>query len=227
MHLASLNLLAALALSIYFVALRHAYRLAPATFVYPLARSSPLLIAVWTWLLWGTTPNTLAAWGIGLSITGLCLLALTGSAQPHTVKALPWVALAALCTSIYSICDKLAVQKLVTFPATLAYVSLSYFMAFLVMSALNWQETRQWQPACRPHAILVLLGGLCIGTSYALVIQVMQLLDTATAVTFSNAGIVLVSMISIFVLKEREQWLKRLTAASLISTGLIVLSASL
>ena len=98
-----LNSLAAIALSVYFVALRHAYRFAPAAFVYPLARSSPLLIVIWTWLLWGQLPNWLASVGIGLSLFGLWLLAMTSSKQTKTAQVLPWVGLAAMCTSIYSL----------------------------------------------------------------------------------------------------------------------------
>lgn len=222
-----LNALAALALSAYFIALRHAYRLAPAAFVYPLARSSPLLIVLWTYLLWGKMPNLLASLGIGLSVVGLWVLALTSSRKTTTFKALPWVGLAAFCTSIYSLCDKIVAQELDSFAAILAYVSVSYLAAFIMMSVLNWRETQTWYPCCRPQASLILLGGLCIGSSYALIIQVMKQLEAATAVTFSNAGIVLVSIISIFVLKEKEQWLKRLIAASLISSGLIVLGLSL
>lgn len=222
-----LNSLAAIALSVYFVALRHAYRFAPAAFVYPLARSSPLLIVIWTWLLWGQLPNWLASVGIGLSLFGLWLLAMTSSKQTKTAQVLPWVGLAAMCTSIYSLCDKILIQQLPSFAAILGYVSLSYLMAFMVMSILNWRETTHWLPDCRPNVWLILIGGLCIGSSYALIIQVMNQLDAATAVTFSNAGIVIVSIISIFVLKEQEQWPKRLAAASLISMGLIVLGSSL
>lgn len=221
-----LNSLAALALSAYFVALRYAYHFASAAFVYPLARSSPLLIVIWTWLLWNQLPNWLASVGIGLSLVGLWLLAITGLKQAQTAQALPWVALAALCTSIYSLCDKLLIQQLPSFAAILGYVSLSYLVAFIVMSALNWHETKQWIPCCRPNTWLIFIGGLCIGSSYALIIQVMNQLDAAIAVTFSNAGIVVVSIISIFVLKEQEQWPKRLAAASLISMGLVVLGSS-
>ncbi|TXH71595.1 MAG: EamA family transporter [Thiothrix sp.] len=221
------NILAAIALSAYFVALRHAYRFAPAAFVYPLARSSPLLIVIWTWLWWDQLPSQLASLGIGLSLIGLWLLAMTSSKQSSSAQALAWVALAAFCTSIYSLCDKLLIQHLPSFTAILGYVSLSYLLAFLLMSALNWHETKHWIPRSRPNVWLIVLGGLCIGNSYALIIQVMNQLDAATAVSFSNAGIVIVSIISIFVLKEQEQWLMRLVAASLISLGLVILGSSL
>src|SRR3990172_350994 len=51
--LAMLLVISALANSLYFLVFGAAYRHAPVALVYPIARSSPLLIALWSSLLFG------------------------------------------------------------------------------------------------------------------------------------------------------------------------------
>src|SRR3989344_462545 len=51
--LVGLLVISALANSLYFLVLGAAYRRAPVAVVYPIARSSPLLIAVWSSLFFG------------------------------------------------------------------------------------------------------------------------------------------------------------------------------
>ena len=66
--------LTALANTLYFLALRRAYHFAPVALVYPVARSSPLLIALWSlWLF----DERLGMWGwlgMSVSIAGLWLI---------------------------------------------------------------------------------------------------------------------------------------------------------
>lgn len=213
--------------SLYFIGLRHAYAKAPAAFVYPLARSSPLLIVLWTWLLFGEAPGLQAFVGISISVLGLWLLASTGNRQGGTGKALPWIALAAFCTSVYSICDKVAITDLPTIPAVFGYVSLGYTASFLLLTAFNKREFGTLVPPCRPPWRYLLPGGLCIGTSYVLVIYVMQYLPAAYVVAFTNTGIVLASVLSVVLLGERERWRQRLLAAAVIGAGLLVLGLGL
>lgn len=208
--------------SLYFMGLRHAYAQAPATYVYPLARSSPLLIVLWAWLLFDEIPGVQALLGIVISVAGLWWLASSGR-HGNARAALPWIALAAFCTSIYSLSDKVAIGYLPSLPAVLGYVSSGYCASFVLLSVLNFRQHGSVIPLCRPPWRYVVPGGLFIGTAYALVIHVMQYLPAAYVVAFTNAGIVLASLFSIFVMREREYWQQRLTGALIISLGLLVL----
>lgn len=100
-------LISASANVVYFMGLRRAYEHAPVAFVYPLVRSSPVLIALWSMLFLGETLGAFAWSGILLSVVGLVVLArMGGSAQDG--RALPWAMLAMFATSIYSLTDRAA-----------------------------------------------------------------------------------------------------------------------
>ena len=173
----------------YFVSLRRAYHYAPVAVVYPLARSSPVLIALWSMWFFGESLPFQAWLAILVSIVGLWLLALSARGG-DTVHAIPWALTAAVFTSVYSLSDKVAVEYLPTFPALLGFVTLGYSGAFIALSLQNKRDNKRVIPLKRPAMKYLLPGGLFIGTAYALVIQAMQYLPAAYVVSFTNAGIV-------------------------------------
>ena len=77
-----------------------------------------------------------------------------------------------------------------------------------------------------PPVIRWLPAGLCIGNAYGLVIYAMQYLSAAYAVAFTNAGIVLAGLLSIFAFNERERAGTRLVAIGVIACGLAMLALS-
>jgi uncharacterized membrane protein len=68
-----------------------------------------------------------------------------------------------------------------------------------------------------------LIGGLFIGTAYALVVRAMNELPAAHVVSFTNGGIVLAVLLSILLFGEREHWRYRLIGVLVISSGLVLL----
>lgn len=209
----------ALALTIYFISLRVAYRHAPVALAYPIARSSPLFIALGSWLVFDEQFNRLGLLGIGVSTLGLMLLGRTawrGDARAALAPAL----LAALGTTLYSLSDKVAVGHLPSLPSQLGYVSLGYLGAWVGLSTLLRRETGRWLPARRPSKGTLLLGALTIGTAYALVIHAMASLSAAYTVALSNGGIVIAALLSIFWFKEREHHWARLFWAAVLAVGL-------
>ncbi|MEW8434579.1 MAG: EamA family transporter [Candidatus Thiodiazotropha sp.] len=206
----------------YFIALRRAYHFAPVALVYPLARSSPILILFWSWLFFS---QPLSAWelaAISISVVGLWILA-ASSRHGDTRHALPWTVLAALSTSVYSLSDKVAVEYLPGFAEQLGFISIGYATSFLGLTLLQRAETRRWLPQARPSLAYILIGGLFIGTAYALVVRAMGQLPAAHVVSFTNGGIVLAVLLSILVFAEREHWRQRLVGALVVSAGLVLL----
>ena len=214
-----------LANSAYFVSLRRAYHYAPVALVYPLARSSPLLIALWSMWLFDETMLFQAWVAIIISIVGMWLLALSARGG-DTVHAIPWALAAALFTSVYSLSDKVAVEYLPTFPALLGFVSMGYLGSFIALSLQNKHEKGRVIPIKRPAMKYLLPGGLFIGTAYALVIQAMQYLPAAYVVSFTNMGIVIANVLAITLLKERDMWQWRLMTTVIVSSGLVMLGMS-
>jgi phosphonate utilization associated putative membrane protein len=211
-----------LANTIYFIALRRAYHHAPVALVYPLARSSPILIALWSWLIFSQTFSLWEGLAIGASVVGLWILA-ASSRHGDAKHALPWTLLAALSTSVYSLSDKVAVEYLPGFVEQLGFITIGYASSFLGLSILQRVETNRWLPQARPPIAYVLLGGLFIGTAYALVVRAMAALPAAHVVSFTNAGIVLAVLLSILLFAEREHWQQRLIGALVVSVGLLLL----
>lgn len=214
-----------LANTLYFLVLRRAYHHAPVALVYPLARSSPLLIAVWAWIFFGNDLSWQEVGAIGISVAGLWVLA-AASGDGDGRYALPWTLVAALATSIYSLSDNEAVTYLPNFSAQLGFVTVSYSASFVGLTLFQKHETGHWLPAARAHALHILAGGLFIGTAYALVIRAMLYMPAAHVVSFTNAGIVLAVILSIFVFKENEHAVRRLLGAGIVVSGLLLLSYS-
>jgi phosphonate utilization associated putative membrane protein len=208
--------------TLYFVALRRAYHHAPVSLVYPLARSSPILIAIWSWLIFDqrlTIPELLA---ISISIVGLWILAFStrlGEAR----HALPWTITAAFATSFYSMSDKVAVDYLPSFIDQLGFISVGYSASFIGLSISQRLETGKWVPSIRPHWAYLVVGGLCIGMAYAMVVRAMRNLPASHVVSFTNAGIVLAALLSITLFRERRDWQRRILGATVVSLGLILL----
>lgn len=204
---------------VYFFALARAYSHAPVALVYPLVRSSPLLIAVWSWLLFSEQLGALAWFGIALNVAGLLVLAASGKGSQEG-RALPWTLLAMLATSVYSLSDKAATGYMPSFGAVVGFISVGYFASWAMMSLRLQRATGSWRPPGPIGGGAMVVGGLCIGLAYALVIHAMRVLPAAEVVAYTNAGIVLATLASIIVFRERLHWRLRIGAVLLICVGL-------
>lgn len=218
--LLGLLLLSAAANVLYFHGLQRAYQHAPVAFVYPLVRSSPLLIAAWSLLFFGESLGVLAWTGIAISVLGLGAMARTARGQGEA-KALPWTLLAMLATSVYSLSDKAATSKIAGFGGIVGYLSIGYLAAWSSMTWRRRRRTGRWVPSARPRFDALLLGSLCVGLAYALVIHAMRTLPAAEVVAYTNTGIVLATVLSIAVFGERTRWRQRVAAASVVCVGLV------
>ena len=217
-----LLLLAASAMTnvLYFHGIYRAYQHAPVAFVYPLVRSSPLLIAAWSLLFFGESLGVWAWVGIGISVVGLLAMAWSGRGSDEG-RALPWALLAMLATSVYSLTDKAATAHIAGFGGILGYLSVGYLAAWAVMTLRLRRTTGRWSPPARPSAVAAVVGSLCIGLSYALLIHAMRTLPAAEVVAYTNAGIELATVMSLVVFGERTRWKQRVTAALVICLGLM------
>lgn len=113
--------------------------------------------------------------------------------------------------------------SLPTYGSQLGLVSFDLTASFIALSLEQRMRLGRWRPPAMPPMIRWLPAGLFIGNAYGLVIFAMQYLSAAYAVAFTNAGIVIAGLLSIFVFGEREHWGTRLAAIALISCGLSLL----
>jgi drug/metabolite transporter (DMT)-like permease len=129
-----------------------------------------------------------------------------------------------LSTSVYSLSDESATAHIPSFQGLVGYVSVGYAAAWVSLSVVQRRSTGHWRPPQGISWTAGLIGGLCIGLAYALVIHAMRTLSAAEAVSYTNAGIVFATLIGILTLGERQHARKRLTAASIIVAGLGLMS---
>jgi phosphonate utilization associated putative membrane protein len=225
LNLAGLLIISALANSVYFLVLGAAYRRAPVALVYPIARSSPLLIALWSSLFFGELIVSQGWLGILVTVAGLLLLAYSAR-HGDSRRAVTYAVVAAFATSIYSLSNKFAVASLPTYGSQLGLVSVDLTASFLALSLEQRLRLGRFRPPAMPPLSRWLPAGLFIGNSYALVVFAMQYLSAAYAVAFTNAGIVIAGLLSIFAFREREQAGMRIAAMVVIAGGLAVLAFS-
>ena len=214
-----------LALFIYFAALRTAYRHAPVALVYPLARSAPLLIALFGVMFVGDRLSPLGWTGIIASTVAILLLGVSGRHGKARGALLP-AGLAACGTTVYSLADKLAVAQLPTYQAQLGYVSGTYLGAWIMYTLWLQRRSGRWWPGEHPGALPLLVGALFIGSGYGLVIGTMRVLPAAYAVALSNLGIVVAAFLSVFVFHEREHAAQRLIWATMLAGSLLLIAAA-
>jgi phosphonate utilization associated putative membrane protein len=219
----SLLAISATANVVYFIALDRAYRHAPVALVYPLVRSSPLLIALWSTVFFSESFGLTVWLGIAISICGLLLMAKTGR-QGHDGRAIPWALMAMFATSIYSLSDKAATGQMASFGAIVGFITFGYFASWIAISMSLRLRIGRWSPQSRIGLPAMVFGGLCIGLAYALVIHAMRYLPAAEAVAYTNAGIVIASGLSIFLFREKSHWKIRLLSGLIICVGLLVVA---
>lgn len=220
----ALLFVSAMANTVYFMGLARAYEHAPVALVYPLVRSSPLLIALWGSAFLGQTLPAVAWLGIGISVLGLWVTA-SSARQGADRQALPWAGLAMMATSVYSLSDKAATHYVPDFMGLMGFISVGYASAWIAMTWRMFRQQRRWVPVRRIGTLPMIVGGLCIGLAYALVIHAMRALTAAEAVSYTNAGIVLATALSMLVFKETQHWRVRALGVGIIVSGLLVLAA--
>lgn len=208
---------------VYFIALDRAYRHAPVALVYPLVRSSPLLIALWSTVLFSESLGLAAWFGIAISMCGLLLMARTGR-QGHDGRAIPWALTAMLATSVYSLSDKAATGQMTSFGAVVGFITFGYLASWIAISISLRARIGRWTPQARISWPGMAIGGLCVGLAYALVIHAMRSFPAAEVVAYTNMGIVIASLLSIFWFKEKMYWKIRLLGGLIICLGLVVMS---
>lgn len=222
-RIAGLLLLTAAAETLYFVGLTIAYRRAPVPLVYPIVRSSPLLIALCMTLFFGERLPPLAWAGIVVSVAGVLVLSSTARGG-EPARAVPWALGAALGTTIYSISNKFAVDSLPGYAALLGWITVALALAWIGLTFQHRWLTGRFLPPTRPRLALAILAGIFIGNAYGLIIHAMRYMPAAYAVAFTNAGIVLAGIIAMTVHGERERWRTRLAAMLAITGGLAMIA---
>lgn len=209
----------------YFVILLHGYAVAPLSVVYPVARGTgPLISATAALFVFGEELKASIAAGIAFTISGVVLLAMPKgrSAISHTAvrSGVRWGAATGLFIALYTVVDAYAIKVLKLDP-----VPYDYWVNFLRMVLLLpfVGGISELKPAFTLHRKAALVVAALSPLGYILVLFAMQLSPLSRVAPARELSMLFGAFFGGALLKEGEV-VKRMLAASLIATGVILLT---
>lgn len=195
--------------TIYFLALGKAYEEGDLSVVYPVARSSPMFVAIAASLLIGERVTLWGAQGIALILVGVYVLHLKGWSEEELTKPLRalgapasrYAFVAALGTTVYSISDKMGVTAV----DPLLY---SFWLGFIITGMLSIVIVRRRgvgtiKKELRGSMLRVSVAGVLMKGGYMLVLVAMSLAQVSYILALRQVSVVLGAALGVVFLKER------------------------
>jgi uncharacterized membrane protein len=216
--------------TIYFLALGKAYEEGDLSVVYPVARSSPMFVAIVASLLIGERITIWGALGIALILVGVYVLHLKGWSWKELTKPLRalgapasrYAFVAALGTTVYSISDKLGVTAV----DPLLY---SFWLGFIITGMLSIVIVRRrgvsaLREELRGSMFRVSAAGVLMKGGYMLVLVAMSLAQVSYILALRQVSVVLGAALGVALLKERYGGV-RIVGSAIIFLGVYLLGA--
>jgi len=208
MELVPVLALSAAAEAVYYLALSRAYDAGDLSLVYPIARSSPLFLAVAGTTLLGEKVSVAGALGIGIMVTGVYVINMkelnfTGPSSPLAglkQPALLFALLAALATTVYTLCDRIGVSVVDPYRYNLwlgIFVTAALTPTVLLRGGLNRVKAEWSRTSFGATASGVLMRG-----GYILVLLAMKLAPVSYLLSLRQLSVVIGTIIGVVYLKE-------------------------
>jgi drug/metabolite transporter (DMT)-like permease len=195
----------------YFALLATAYRSAPLSVVYPVARGgAPVVVLLVSWAF--STRQVLA---VALIVSGVLLV--RGLRHPDR-RGLVFGAVIACCIAGYTLVDKHGIAHAGPIP----YLELSMIGPALVYSAviLRLRGRSAVRAAIGPPAIV---AGIATFVAYAFVLAALERAPAASVAAVRETSVVIAAALAALVLKERvTRW--RFLGACIVVAGIAVLA---
>lgn len=198
----------------YFALLATAYRKAPLSVVYPIARGgAPVLVLLVGAVVLGHTTSWGQAAGVALVVVGILLVRGFGGAHPAGV--LFGLAIAA-CIAGYTLIDK----RGITYAGPIPYLELSMLLPAAVYAGavVRVKGATAVRAAVGPATIV---AGLATFGAYALVLAALQRASAASVAAVRETSVVIAAALAAIVLKER------VTPSRLVGACIVVLGVAL
>jgi drug/metabolite transporter (DMT)-like permease len=211
----------------YYLLLAYAYGQAEFSQVYPLARgAAPALLTVWTVLLLREHPSALGVAGLALIVLGLVPVGggdvwwrWSGPAfRSRGVLAAFGVA---LCTSVYSLIDGVAVRRTAPAPYTVAILLLG--AALLAPPILLRHGARGVLTELRRDTWRIVGAGALMLFAYTLVLEAYAVAPLAYAGAIREVSVVIAALVGWLWLGERFG-ARRLAGAVAVFAGILILA---
>ena len=216
--------------TIYFLALGKAYEEGDLSVVYPVARSSPMFVAIAASLLIGERITLGGALGIVLILIGVYVLHLKGWSREELTRPLKalgepaskYALVAALGTTVYSISDKMGVTAV----DPLLY---SFWLGFMITGMLSLVIVKRRgvsliREELRGSLFKVSVAGVLVKGGYMLVLVAMSMAQVSYILALRQVSVVLGAALGVVLLKERYGGV-RIVGSMIIFVGVYLLGA--
>ena len=218
-----------LGLTLYYYGTLSALRRGNLSIYYPIIRSSPIAIVVFSWLAMGQTYSWLTIVGIFTVLLGSLMIQKKLGSFLEDQKAFVLAIIAMLGSAAYSISDAGAMQY--TTPAVyLFYTNIS--VTVLLLGIQRWESrldvmsfsevVQQWMRV--PWRII--LAGVLSYLSYLFILMAFQLGAEAAAVSAVRQASIPVSITLAAIILLEPSFLKNIAWASLIALGILFITFS-
>jgi uncharacterized membrane protein len=213
---------------LYFLSLSRAYEEGDLSVVYPIARSSPMFVAILAFALLG---ERLSAWGVAgilLIVAGVYVLHLRGAGNLlgplGSLRGRPtmFALAAALGTTVYSLMDKLGVAAVD--PVRYAFW-LEIFVSMMLAPVIIGRRglgglVGEW----RGGWLRISVSGFIMRVGYLLVLYTMTLAPVSYILALRQVSVVLGALLGVGLLRE-SYGRERLIGSAIIFAGVYVLGA--
>jgi drug/metabolite transporter (DMT)-like permease len=220
----------AVAETVYYLALGRAYEGGDMSVVYPVARSSPIFVAVAAALLLGETITPWGLAGILMIFAGVYTLHLRGLGRAELLQpvrrfgepASRYALTAALGTTVYSISDKMGVT--IVDPLRYALWMVVFNTALLTAVTLLRRGPRSLAVEAHRRVPRAAAAGFLMTGGYMLVLVAMSMTQVSYILALRQASVVLGALIGVTILGEQHRWI-RVASSAVIFLGVYMLGA--
>jgi drug/metabolite transporter (DMT)-like permease len=200
----------------YFALLAAAYRRAPLSVVYPIARGgAPVLVLLVSVAVLGHATSVQQAGGVALVVFGILLV--RGLAQPDPIGLAFGVAIAC-CIAGYTLIDKQGIRHASPIP----YLELSMILPSLAYACIvvRVRSAAAVRAAFGPAAVV---AGIATFVAYGCVLAALSRAPAASVAAVRETSVVVAAALAAVVLKERvTPW--RLAGACAVVAGIALLA---
>jgi drug/metabolite transporter (DMT)-like permease len=199
---------------LYFALLATAYRKAPLSVVYPIARGgAPVLVLLIGAVALGHATSGRQVAAVALVVVGILLV--RGVRNADTTGVLLGLVIAS-CIAAYTLIDK----RGITYAAPIPYLELSMLVPAAVYAGavLRVKGAAAVRAAVGPPAIV---AGVATFGAYALVLAALERASAASVAAVRETSVVIAAILALIVLKER------LSASRLVGACVVVLGVAL
>jgi DME family drug/metabolite transporter len=180
---------------------------------------APIWVTLSTIVVLRRRPDRITMFGQGLSITGAALLVLSGGSESSSLSGIILSILAGAAYAAYSTIT----SKIRDAAPSVTVAAATFGMAAVLVVPVFFIAPLNWALALSPMALLIFLGVVVTGLSYALYTKGLQTVPAASAVTLALAEPLTAWLLATFLVGEANTPAKMAGAALLIA-GLYVVS---